>query len=73
MPRVARCGAAIKRTKPREQLFPNTPETHLVLFQQRSVTMELSPPYYLCPFYPIGCGPDVAEGRARKDALCYSQ
>lgn len=47
MPRVARCVAAIKRTKAREQLFPNTSETHLVLFQQRSVTMELSPPFSL--------------------------
>lgn len=56
MPRVERCVAAIKRTKRREQLFPNAPETHLVLFQQRSVTMEFES--FFSHLYPTGCGPD---------------
>lgn len=71
MPRVARCVAATKRTKTREQLFPNTSETHLVLFQQRSVTMELSPPFFLRTFYPIGCGSDNRRG-ARVKMRCAS-
>lgn len=62
MPRVARCVAAIARTKTREQLFPNTSETHLVLFQQRSVTMELSS--ILAHFTRLDAVLITAEGRA---------